>query len=194
MRLMEERILKDGQVRAGNILKVDSFLNHQIDIDFFSEAGKAFYDHFCGCSINKILTVEASGIAVACLTAQYFHIPVVFAKKSKSLNLDGDLYTSIVHSYTYDRDNTLTVSKRFLAKGENVLIIDDFLAMGNAVNGLLDLCAQAGASVSGIGIAVEKGFQGGGDALRSKGYDVFSLAIIDEMNEEGIRFRRAQGV
>ena len=189
MQFMEERILKDGQVRAGNILKVDNFLNHQVDVDFLSEMGKAFYDPFCGRGISKVLTVEASGIAVACMTAQHFHVPVLFANQAKSLNLDGDLYTSVIHSYTYDRDNTLTVSKRFLTKNDNILIIDDFLAMGNAVNGLLDLCTQAGASVSGIGIAVEKGFQGGGDALRTRGYDVFSLAIIDKMSEEGIRFR-----
>lgn len=189
MQFMENRIIKDGRVREGNILKVDNFLNHQIDVAFLNEAGNAFYDHFRDRNINKILTVEASGIAIACITAQYFHVPVLFAKKSKSLNLDGDLYTSVVHSYTYDRDNTLTVSKRFLTEDDNVLIIDDFLAMGNAVNGLLDLCAQAGASVSGIGIAIEKGYHGGGDALRARGYDVFSLAIIDEMSDEGIKFR-----
>ena len=189
MKSLEEKILKEGQVRPGHILKVDNFLNHQIDVTLLAEAGKAFYDHFCNRNINKILTVEASGIAVACMTAQYFQVPVLFAKKSKSLNLDNDLYTSVVHSYTYDRDNTLTVSKSFLTKDDNILIIDDFLATGNAVNGLLDLCAQAGASVSGIGIAIEKGFQGGGDTLRTQGYDVFSLAVIDEMSDKGIKFR-----
>ena len=189
MNFLEEKILNDGLTRQGNILQIDNFLNHQIDVALLAEAGKAFYDHFCNRNINKILTVEASGIAVACMTAQYFQVPVSFAKKSKSLNLDNDLYTSVVHSYTYDRDNTLTVSKRFLTKDDNILIIDDFLATGNAVNGLLDLCAQAGASVAGIGIAIEKGFQGGGDVLRTQGYDVFSLAVIDEMSDKGIKFR-----
>ena len=189
MRFMEERILKDGQVWPGNILKVDSFVNHQLDVAFLSEAGKAFYDHFHDRGINKILTVEASGIAITCMTAQYFQVPVLFAKKAKSRNLDDDLYTSVAHSYTYGTDNTLTVSKRFLTAADNIMIIDDFLAEGNAVNGLLDLCAQAGTSVAGIGILIEKGFQGGGDALRSRGYDVFSLAIIDEMTETGIIFR-----
>ena len=189
MQFMEDRIIKDSRVKEGNILKVDNFLNHQLDVAFLTEAGNAFYDHFRNRNINKILTVEASGIAVACMTAQYFQVPVLFAKKSKSLNLDNDLYTSVVHSYTYDRDNTLTVSKSFLTKDDTILIIDDFLATGNAVNGLLDLCAQAGASVSGIGIAIEKGFQGGGDTLRTQGYDVFSLAVIDEMSDKGIKFR-----
>ena len=189
MHFIEERILKSGQVWPGNILKVDSFVNHQLDVAFLSEAGKAFYDHFDRYGINKILTVEASGIAIACMTAQYFQVPVLFAKKAKSRNLDNDLYTSVAHSYTYGTDNTLTVSKRFLTAADRVLIIDDFLAEGNAVNGLLDICAQAGTSVAGIGILIEKGFQGGGDILRARGYDVFSLAIIDEMSEDGIRFR-----
>ena len=189
MRFMEERILKDGQVRPGDILKVDSFLNHQLDVAFLAETGKAFYEHFRGHGINKILTVEASGIALSCMAAQYFRVPVLFAKKAKSRNLDNDLYTAVARSYTYGIDNTLTVSKRFLTSDDHVLIMDDFLANGNAVSGLLDLCAQAGASVAGIAIAIEKGYQGGGDALRFKGYDVFSLAIIEEMNESGIRFR-----
>ena len=139
MQFMEDRIIKDGQVIEGNILKVDNVLNHQIDVALLAEAGKAFYDHFCNRNINKILTVEASGIAVACMTAQYFQVPVLFAKKSKSLNLDSDLYTSVVHSYTYDRDNTLTVSKCFLTKDDNILIIDDFLATGNTVEEHLDI-------------------------------------------------------
>ena len=189
MRFMEERILKNGQVRPGNILKVDSFVNHQLDVAFLADAGRVFYDHFRDRGIDKILTVEASGIAVACMTAQYFQVPVLFAKKAKSRNLDNDLYTAVAHSYTYGIDNTLTVSKRFLTAADKVLLIDDFLAEGNAVNGLLDLCSQAGASVAGIGILIEKGFQGGGDALRAQGYDVFSLAVIDEMSETGIRFR-----
>ena len=190
MRFMEERILKDGQVRPGDILKVDSFLNHQLDVAFLAETGKAFYEHFEGHGINKILTVEASGIALACMAASYFQVPVLFAKKAKSRNLDKDLYTAVAHSYTYGTDNTLTVAKRFLTSDDHVLIIDDFHAKGCAVNGLLELCAQAGASVAGIAIAIEKGYQGGGDALRAKGYDVFSLSVIDEMNESGIRFRQ----
>lgn len=186
---MEERILKEGRVLPGDILKVDSFLNHQLDVAFLAEAGKVFYDYYNGRGVNKILTVEASGIALACLTAQYFQVPVLFVKKSKSSNLGGDLYASVAHSYTYNVDNTLTVSKQYLTERDKVLVIDDFLATGSAIDGLLDLCAQAGAEVVGIGIAVEKGFQGGGDALRSRGYDVLSLAIIDEMSPDGIVFR-----
>ena len=189
MKLMEDRILKEGRVLPGDILKVDSFLNHQLDVAFLAEAGKIFYEYFDGRGVNKILTVEASGVALACLTAQYFRIPVLFAKKAKSSNLDNDLYKSVARSYTYDTDNTLIVSKRYLTDRDKVLIIDDFLATGSAVDGLLDLCAQAGAEVAGIGIGVEKGFQGGGDALRSRGYDVLSLAIIDEMSPDGIVFR-----
>lgn len=189
MKLMEERILKEGRVLPGDILKVDSFLNHQLDVAFLAEAGKFFYEYFDGRGVNKILTVEASGVALACLTAQYFRSPVLFAKKAKSSNLDNDLYRSVAHSYTYGTDNTLVVSKQYLTDRDKILIIDDFLATGSAVDGLLDLCAQSGAEVVGIGIGVEKGFQGGGDALRSQGYDVLSLAIIDEMSPDRILFR-----
>lgn len=190
MKFMEERILRDGQVRPGNILKVDNFLNHQLDVALLNEVGKAFYDRYKDKGITKILTVEASGIAIACMTANYFNKPVVFAKKSKSRNLDGDLYTSVVHSYTYGIDNTVTLAKKFLGPDDKVLIVDDFLANGKAVNGLLDICAQAGAEVAGIGIAIEKGFQGGGDDLRARGYDVLSLAIVDEMSDDSIVFRK----
>ena len=190
MKFMEDRILKDGQVRPGNILKVDSFLNHQLDITLLNEVGKAFYERFKDKGVTKILTVEASGIAIACMTANYFGTPVVFAKKSKSRNLDGDLYTSVVHSFTYGIDNTVTLSKKFLGADDKVLIVDDFLANGKAVNGLLDICRQAGAEVVGIGIGIEKGFQRGGDDLRERGYDLLSLAVVDEMSDTGIVFRK----
>ena len=190
MEFMEQRILRDGQVRPGNILKVDSFLNHQIDCRLLDEAGKAFYEKFRDRGITKILTVEASGIAIACLTARYFDVPVVFAKKSKSLNLDGDLYTSVVHSFTHNVDNTVVLSKKFLTDKDKVLLVDDFLANGKAMEGLIDICGQACAQIAGIGIAIEKGFQCGGQRLRDAGYDVFSLAIVDAMTDDGqITFR-----
>ena len=190
MKFMEDRILRDGQVRPGNILKVDSFLNHQLDISLLNEVGKAFYERFKDKGVTRILTVEASGIAIACMTANYFGTPVIFAKKSKSRNLDGDLYTSVVHSFTYGIDNTVTLSKKFLGPDDKVLIVDDFLANGKAVNGLLDICRQAGAEVVGIGIAIEKGFQRGGYDLRERGYDLLSLAVVDEMSDTGIVFRK----
>lgn len=190
MNFLEERIASDGQVRAGNILNVDSFLNHQLDVDLLDQVGKAFYEKYKDKGITKVLTVEASGIAIACMTAQYFHVPVVFAKKAKSRNLDGDLYKSVVHSFTYDRDYNVTLSKKFLSSEDKVLLVDDFLAVGKAMNGLIDICNQAGAKVEGIGIAIEKGFQDGGSRLRGAGYDVTSLAIVDAMDEEkGITFR-----
>ncbi len=192
MQLLEERIRRNGQVRPGNILKVDSFLNHQLDIDLLSEIGKAFYERFRDAGITRVLTVEASGIAIACMTAQYFHVPVVFAKKAKSKNLDGELYTSVVHSYTYDKDFTVTLSRKFLHKEDTVLLVDDFLAVGKAMNGLLEICEQAGARVAGIGIAIEKGFQSGGKNLRDRGYTLESLAIIDEMTDDGKIVFRAQ--
>lgn len=190
MEFLEQRILKDGQVRPGNILKVDSFLNHQLDVSLLDEIGKAFYDRYRDKGINKILTIEASGIAIACMTAQYFHVPVVFAKKAKSKNLDGELYTSVVHSFTYGKDYTVTLSKKFLGPDDHVLLVDDFLAVGKAMRGLIDICSQAGATVEGIGIAIEKGFQEGGQYLRSSGYEVCSLAIVDHMDDNGnITFR-----
>lgn len=190
MNFLEERILKDGQVRPGNILKVDSFLNHQLDWTLLDQIGAAFYEKFGSKGITRILTIEASGIAIACMTARYFDVPVVFAKKAKSTNLDGDLFTSSVRSYTYGKEYNITLSKKYLTENDNVLIIDDFMAVGNAMHGLLDICGQAGASVAGIGIAIEKGFQPGGDNLRAEGYDLCSLAIVQEMSDNGeIRFR-----
>ena len=185
MRLLEERIKEDGQVRPGNILKVDSFLNHQLDVSLLEQLGKEFFERFKDKGITRILTIEASGIALACLAAQYFKVPVVFAKKAKSKNLDGELYTSTVHSFTYGKDYTVTLSKKFLTKDDTVLLIDDFLAVGKAMRGLIDICGQAEANIAGIGIAIEKGFQSGGKELREMGFDVYSLAIIDEMDDEG---------
>jgi len=185
MRLLEERIKEDGQVRPGNILKVDSFLNHQLDVSLLEQLGKEFFERFKDKGITRILTIEASGIALACLAAQYFKVPVVFAKKAKSKNLDGELYTSTVHSFTYGKDFTVTLSKKFLTKDDTVLLIDDFLAVGKAMRGLIDICGQAEANIAGIGIAIEKGFQSGGKELREIGFDVYSLAIIDEMDDEG---------
>lgn len=189
MKLLEERIRKDGQVRPGNILKVDSFLNHQLDVELLEQLGKAFYEEFKDKGITRILTIEASGIALACLAAQYFKVPVVFAKKAKSKNLDGELYTSTVHSFTYGKDFTVTLAKKFLSKEDTVLLIDDFLAVGKAMRGLIDICNQAEANIAGIGIAIEKGFQSGGRELREAGYEVYSLAIVEEMTDEGdLRF------
>ena len=189
MKLLEERIRKDGQVRPGNILKVDSFLNHQLDVELLEQLGKAFYEEFKDKGITRILTIEASGIALACLAAQYFKVPVVFAKKAKSKNLDGELYSSTVHSFTYGKDFTVTLAKKFLSKEDTVLLIDDFLAVGKAMRGLIDICNQAEANIAGIGIAIEKGFQSGGRELREAGYEVYSLAIVDEMTDEGdLRF------
>lgn len=191
MQFLEDRIRKDGQVRPGNILKVDSFLNHQIDVDLLDETGKAFYEQYRDEGITRILTIEASGIAIACAAARYFHVPVVFAKKAKSRNIDGEVFTSTVHSFTYGRDYQITLSKKYLGPDDTVLLIDDFLAVGKAMNGMLDVCEQAGAKVAGIGICIEKGFQEGGRILRGKGYKVTSLAIIDKMEDDGtIVFRK----
>lgn len=193
MKLLEQRILQDGQIREGNILKVDKFLNHQLDISLLQEIGKEFARIYAEAGINKILTIEASGIAIASITAQYFgNVPVVFAKKAKSKNLDGDLYTSVVHSYTYGKDFDVTLSKKFLGPQDKVLIVDDFLASGKAMKGLLDICGQAGCEVAGIGICIEKGFQPGGQELREKGYKVASLAIVERFNEDGTLTFREQ--
>lgn len=190
MKLLEDRIRKDGQVRPGNILKVDNFLNHQLDVNLLDEIGKEFYRIFKDQGINKILTIEASGIAIACMAARYFDVPVVFAKKAKSKNLDGEVYTSVVHSFTYGKDYNITLAKKFLGPEDKVLIVDDFLAVGKAMNGLLDVCRQAHAQVGGIGIAIEKGFQTGGAGLREAGYNLASLAIVDAMDDDGnITFR-----
>ncbi|MBC5580141.1 xanthine phosphoribosyltransferase [Anaerofilum sp. BX8] len=189
MELLEQRILKDGKVKEGNILKVDSFLNHQIDIALMNEMGREFFRLFRGEAITKIVTIEASGIAIAAIAAQYFHVPIVFAKKAKSKNIDGDVYTSVIRSYTHGNDYTAMLEKKFLTPQDRILILDDFLATGKAQLGLLDIARQAGAAVAGIGIAIEKGFQGGGDKLREAGYNLHSLAVIDRMDPEGIVFR-----
>ena len=189
MELLKQRILTDGKVREGNVLKVNSFLNHQVDIDFVSEIGKEFFRLFDGKGVTKILTIEASGIAIAAITAGYFHVPLLFAKKSSSKNLDGDVYVADIESYTHGNTYTAVLERQFLTSADRVLIIDDFLATGNAQRGLLDITAQSGAAVAGIGIVIEKGFQGGGDALRAEGYPLQSLAIIDSMAPGRIVFR-----
>ena len=184
MKLLEERIRKDGTVKAGNVLKVDSFLNHQMDIDLFNEMGKEWARLFADRKITKILTVEASGIGIACVAAQHFHVPVVFAKKSQSVNIDGEVYSTKIESFTHKRVYDVIVSKKFLHPEDHILIIDDFLANGCALGGLIDIVNKAGASVEGIGIAVEKGFQKGGDLIRSKGIRVESLAIVESMDDK----------
>ena len=191
MNCLEERILKDGIVKEGNVLKVDSFLNHQMDIELFNEMGKEWKKRFEGKNINKILTIEASGIGIACIVAQHFNVPVVFAKKSKSINIEGEMYTAEVESFTHKNKNQVIVSKRFLGEDDHVLIIDDFLANGCALQGLIQIVQQAGATVEGIGIAVEKGFQTGGKIIRNLGFQLESLAIVEEMNWETgeIKFR-----
>ena len=184
MKLLEERIRKDGTVKAGNVLKVDSFLNHQMDIDLFNEMGKEWARLFADRPITKILTVEASGIGIACVAAQHFHVPVVFAKKSQSVNIDGEVYSTKIESFTHKRVYDVIVSKKFLHPEDHILIIDDFLANGCALEGLIDIVNKAGASVEGVGIAVEKGFQKGGDLIRSKGIRVESLAIVESMDDK----------
>ena len=183
MKLLEERIRKDGVVKPGEILKVDSFLNHQMDVDLFNKLGEEFKRLFADRPVNKILTIEASGIGIACVTAQHFHVPVVFAKKAKSVNLDGEMYTTKIESFTHKRTYDVIVAKKFLSEEDHVLIIDDFLANGCAVNGLIDLIMSAGATVEGVGIVTEKGFQQGGRILRQKGIRVESLAIIESMDD-----------
>ena len=182
MQLMEERIRKNGIVRAGNVLKVDSFLNHQMDIDLFNEIGREFKKRFEGKEINKILTIEASGIGIACIAAQHFHVPVVFAKKSQSINLEGEMLVAEVESFTHKCKNNVIVAKKFLNPEDKVLIIDDFLANGCALQGLIQIVQSAGASVEGIGIVIEKGFQSGGRIIRNLGFQLESLAIIEKMN------------
>ena len=184
MNCLEERIIKDGIVKEGNVLKVDSFLNHQMDIDLFNEMGKEWKKRFEGKNINKILTIEASGIGIACIVAQHFNVPVVFAKKSKSINLEGEMYVAEVESFTHKCRNQVIVSKKFLNEDDRVLIIDDFLAYGCALQGLIQIVQSSGATVEGIGIAVEKGFQPGGRIIRNLGYQLESLAIVDGMNDE----------
>ena len=184
MTFLEERIVKDGVIKEGNVLKVDSFLNHQMDVELFNEMGKEWKKRFAGKNITKILTLEASGIGIACIAAQHFGVPVVFAKKSKSINLDGEVYSVAVESFTHKNTNNVIVSKKFLNEGDHLLLIDDFLANGCALQGLLQIANAAGATVEGIGIAVEKGFQIGGQIIRNLGYQLESLAIVEEMNWE----------
>lgn len=182
MELLEERIRRDGVVKSEGVLKVDGFLNHQMDINLFNEMGKELKRLFADAPINKILTIEASGIGIAAVVAQHFNVPVVFAKKSQSINLDGDVYSTKIQSFTHQRIYDVIVSKKFLNADDHVLLIDDFLANGCALNGLIDLVEDAGATVEGIGIAVEKGFQHGGDKLREEGYHLESLAILESMD------------
>lgn len=184
MNFLEEKIVKDGIVKEGNVLKVDSFLNHQMDIELFNEMGKEWKKRFEGKNINKILTIEASGIGIACIVAQHFNVPVVFAKKSKSINLEGEMYTAEVESFTHKNKNQVIVAKKFLNEDDHVLLIDDFLANGCALQGLIQIVQSAGATVEGIGIAIEKGFQTGGRSIRNLGYQLESLAIVDAMNAE----------
>ncbi len=192
MNFLEERILKDGIVKAGNVLKVDSFLNHQMDVELFDKIGEEFKNRFSNKKINKILTIEASGIGIAVAVARHFKVPVVFAKKTKSINLDGDVYNASVESFTHKNTNNVIVSKKFLSKEDKILIIDDFLANGCAMQGLIQIIKASGASVEGIGIVIEKGFQIGGKTIRNLGYQLESLAIVDAMNAETgeIEFRQ----
>lgn len=180
--LLEERIRRDGVVKAGGVLKVDAFLNHQMDIELFSQMAEEWKRLFAGKPINKILTIEASGIGIAIIAGLHFGVPVVFAKKSRSSNISDDVYHTVIHSYTHNNDNNVIVSREYLSPEDHLLIIDDFLANGCAMEGLIDLAHQAGATVEGLGIAVEKGFQKGGDKLRQEGYRVESLAIIESMD------------
>lgn len=190
MELLKQRILKDGKVKEGNILKTDSFLNHCMDITLLQEIGKEFKRRFADCNVNKILTIEASGIGIAAITAQYFgNVNVIFAKKSQSKNLDGEILTAPVISYTRGRKFEVNVAKRFLNEGDNVLIIDDFLAHGQALQGLIKIVNDSPANIVGCGIVIEKGFQSGGEILRNQGINLQSLAIIDSIENGEIKFR-----
>lgn len=184
MKILEDRIRKDGIVKPGNVLKVDSFLNHRMDVGLFREMGKEWKRLFADCTINKILTIEASGIGIACIVAEQFDVPVVFAKKSQSINLDGEMYSTKIESFTHKKTYDVIVSKKFLSADDHVLVIDDFLANGCAINGLIELIDEAGATLEGVGIAIEKGFQQGGKVIRDKGIRLESLAIVESMNDE----------
>ena len=184
MNFLEERILKDGIVKEGNVLKVDSFLNHQMDVELMDEIGREFHRRFADTPITKVLTIEASGIAIAYAVARCFNVPLVFAKKAKSINIDGDMYTAEVESFTHKNKNQVIVSKKFLSADDKLLIVDDFLANGCALQGLISIASMAGAEVAGIGIVIEKGFQCGGRAIRNLGYHLESLAIVDGMDAE----------
>ncbi|MBO5575302.1 MAG: xanthine phosphoribosyltransferase [Ruminococcus sp.] len=184
MNFLEERIAADGVVKAGNVLKVDTFLNHQMDVELFDRIGEEFKRRFAGKKITKILTIEASGIGIACVAAMHFHVPVVFAKKSKSINIDGELYIAEVESFTHKEIRQVVVSKKLISRDDKILLIDDFLANGCALQGLISIVNQAQAEVAGIGIAIEKGFQVGGQVIRNLGYQLESLAIIDSMDDK----------
>ena len=192
MNFLEERIIKDGLVKEGNVLKVDSFLNHQMDIQLFDQIGEEFKRRFEDANINKIVTIEASGIGIACMVARHFQVPVIFAKKSKSINIEGEVYVAEVESFTHKCKNQVIISKKFLSPEDHVLIIDDFLANGCALQGLISIVTSAGASVEGIGIVIEKGFQQGGQIIRNLGYHLESLAIVDSMDAATgkIQFRK----
>ena len=193
MKLLEERIRKDGILKEGNVLIVDNFLNHQMDIELFNEMGKEWKKLFADKNINKVLTIEASGIGIACIVAQYFNVPVVFAKKAQSINIDGEVYSTKIESFTHKKVYDVIVSKKYIGHEDHVLIIDDFLANGCALQGLIQLVEDAGATVEGIGIAIEKGFQQGGEIIRNKGFKLESLAIVDGMNPEtGVIIFRVQ--
>ncbi len=189
MKLLEEKILSCGTVLPGNILKVDSFLNHQLDVSLLSELGKEFFRLFSDCNITRILTVEASGIPIACFAAQHFDVPVVFAKKGHHKNIGNDVYTAEVFSFTKGTSYTIFVSKKYINPGDNILVIDDFLANGQAVLGLKKIVEDAGANLTGVGIAIEKGFQDGGKEIRAQGVNLKSLAIVDSMTDDSISFR-----
>ena len=184
MKLLEDRIRRDGVFKEGNVLKVDRFLNHQMDIELFQEIGKEFKRRFSNENVNKILTIEASGIGIACIAAESFHVPVVFAKKTQTKNIAGEVYTTQVESFTHGRIYDIIVSKEFLGKGDRVLLIDDFLANGKALEGLAQLVQDSGAELVGAGVVIEKGFQRGGDAIRAKGIHLESLAIVESMNDK----------
>lgn len=192
MNFLEQRIVKDGAVKPGNVLKVDCFLNHQMDVELLAEIGKEFKRRFANKKINKVLTIEASGIAIAAFVAKEFGVPFVFAKKSKSVNIDGDVFSATVESFTHKCTNTVIVSKKFLNNNDHVLIIDDFLANGCALQGLISIVEESGATVEGIGIAIEKGFQSGGEIIRTAGYQLESLAIVEAMDDKKgtIEFRK----
>ena len=189
MQLLKERILKDGVVKPGNVLKVDSFLNHQMDIDLNNEIGKEFRRRFPSDKITKILTIEASGIGIACIVAQYFNVPVVFAKKAQSINIDGDVYSTKIESFTHKRTYDVILSKKFLTEDDHVLILDDFLANGCALLGLIDIVQEAGATIEGAGIVIEKGMQDGGKQIREKGIHLESLAIVESMTDTELTFK-----
>ncbi|PKY87643.1 xanthine phosphoribosyltransferase [Falseniella ignava] len=188
MELLEQKILKDGKIFQGNILKVDNFLNHQVDVELIDAMGKDFAEHFADAGITRVITLEVSGISMAYTAAKYLGVPMVFAKKIESLTLSDDVYSSKVVSYTKNKEYSIRVDRRFLLPTDRVLIVDDFLAKGEALGGLIDLCEQAGATIAGVGIAIEKVFQGGGPKYREKGYHIYSQAMIDHFTEDSVVF------